>query len=75
VRWLAAAIEVPVERVVAAADEQRRLRRRDAPVGGQSTREGRALTSAARLLYAPVAGQGPLGGSYVGSGVWCLADQ
>jgi tetratricopeptide (TPR) repeat protein len=59
-RWLAAAIEVPVERVVAAADEQRRLRRRDAPVGGQPPREGRAFTSAARLLYAPVDGQGPL---------------
>jgi transcriptional regulator with XRE-family HTH domain len=33
-RWLAAAIDLPVERVVAAADEQRRLRRRDVP-GGQ----------------------------------------
>jgi hypothetical protein len=56
-RWLAAAIEVPVERVVAAADEQRRLRRRDVP-GGQPPRE-RALESAARLLHSSVDGRAP----------------
>jgi hypothetical protein len=55
-RWLAAAIEVPVERVVAVADEQRRVRRRAVPGGPQPTRE-QALGSMARLLYAPVDGQ------------------
>jgi 8-oxo-dGTP pyrophosphatase MutT (NUDIX family) len=58
-RWLAASIEVPVERVVVAADEQRRLRRRDMP-GGQPPRE-RALESAARLLRASVDGRAPPG--------------
>jgi tetratricopeptide (TPR) repeat protein len=56
-RWLATAIEVPVERVVVAADEQRRLRRRDMP-GEQPPRE-RALESAARLLHASVDGRAP----------------
>jgi len=55
-RWLAAAIEVPVERVVAAADEQRRVRRQDVPGGRQPTRE-QALGSMARLLYTPADGQ------------------
>jgi hypothetical protein len=58
-RWLAAAIDLPVERVVAAADEQRRLRRRDAP-GGQPPRE-QAMESAARLLRASVDGRAPQG--------------
>lgn len=58
-RWLAAAIEVPVERVVAAADEQRRLRRRDVP-RGQPPREG-AFESAARLLHGSVDGRAPPG--------------
>ena len=58
-RWLAAAIDLPVERVVAAADEQRRLRRRNVP-GGQPPRE-QALESAARLLHASVDGRAPPG--------------
>jgi hypothetical protein len=59
-RWLAVAIEVPIARMVAAADEQRRLRRPDAS-GGRQPAFGRAVQSAARLLPAHVDGQAPPG--------------
>jgi hypothetical protein len=63
-RWLAVAIEVPVARMVAAADEQRRLRRSDAS-GGRQPALGGAVQSAARLLPASVDGQGLAGGVLV----------
>jgi transcriptional regulator with XRE-family HTH domain len=66
-RWLAVAIEVPVARMVAAADEQRRLRRPDASSRRQP-KIGGAVQSAARLLPVPVDGQAPpslVGGVFV----------
>jgi transcriptional regulator with XRE-family HTH domain len=45
-RWLAAAIEVPIERIVAAADEQRRHRRPDV-TAGRLAAQGRALQNTA----------------------------
>lgn len=52
-RWLAAAIEVPIERIVAAADEQRRHRRPDV-TAGRLAAQGRVLHNTASLP--PLAG-------------------
>jgi transcriptional regulator with XRE-family HTH domain len=45
-RWLAAAIEVPIERIVTAADEQRRHRRPDV-TASRLAEQGRALQNTA----------------------------
>jgi transcriptional regulator with XRE-family HTH domain len=55
-RWLAVAIEVPIERLVATADQQ--IRARSVPRDGQLTSE-RTLHGAARLLPFPMNGQLP----------------
>ena len=52
-RWLAAAIEVAIERIVAAADEQRRHRRPDV-TAGRLAAQGRVLHNTASLP--PLAG-------------------
>jgi transcriptional regulator with XRE-family HTH domain len=52
-RWLAAAIEVPIKRIVAASDEQRRHRRPDV-TAGRLAAQGRVLHNTASLP--PLAG-------------------
>src|SRR5215218_7446504 len=56
-RWLAVAIEVPIERLVATADQQ--IRARSVPRDGQQLTSERTLHGAARLLPFPMNGQLP----------------
>jgi transcriptional regulator with XRE-family HTH domain len=65
-RWLAVAIEVPIERLVATADQQIRARRPE-PRDGQQLTSERALHGAGRLLPSPMDGQLPpmLAGGFV----------
>jgi hypothetical protein len=57
-RWLAVAIEVPIERLVAAADQQ--VRARSKPRDGQQPTSERTLPGASRLLPFPMDGQQPM---------------
>src|SRR5215213_1830962 len=57
-RWLAVAIEVPIERLVATADQQIRARRPE-PRDVQQLTSERALHGAGRLLASPMDGQLP----------------
>jgi transcriptional regulator with XRE-family HTH domain len=56
-RWLAVAIEVPIERLVATADQQ--IRARSEPRDGQQPTSERTLHGASRLLPFPMDGQAP----------------